>query len=270
MLKTCIILGSFGLLLVAGLPAPQDEYDDEYADEEVCLTTKDSPASEKECIFPFTFNNFTYNGCPLDPTDETKTKRWCSTEVDETGNHVTGGDNYGYCTKGCNPEIFPDEYELGSKAGEAASDVCDWTACNGFTLKADVFGKKETYGQCQVPAANEGAEDDYFCFVNADSNCPDKTLYDEEEQLFVTTTACKDPRAPLPRYGGSSSRRRPSNGWSSGGRNRGQNRWSGGGFGGGNQGFGGGNQGFGGGGGGGFNQNQFFSNLGSGLRGLLG
>merc|ERR1711971_1302460 len=151
----------------------------------------------------------TYNGCPLDPTDETKTKRWCSTEVDETGNHVTGGDNYGYCTKGCNPEIFPDEYELGSKAGEAASDVCDWTACNGFTLKADVFGKKDTYGQCQFPAGKEGAEDDYFCFVNADSNCPDKTLYDEEEQLFVTTTACKDPRAPLPRYGGSSSRRRP-------------------------------------------------------------
>ena len=105
MLKTCIILDSFGLLLVAGLPAPQDEYVDEYADDEVCLTTKDSPASEKECVFPFTFNNFTYNGCPTDPTDETKTKRWCSTKVDETGNHIT--DNWGYCIKGCNPDIFP-------------------------------------------------------------------------------------------------------------------------------------------------------------------
>ena len=106
MLKTCIFLGSFGILFVTGLPAPQDEYD-EYADEGVCLTSKDSKAPEKECVFPFTFNNFTYNGCPTDQTDETKTKRWCSTRVDETGNHITGGHNWGYCTKGCIPEIFP-------------------------------------------------------------------------------------------------------------------------------------------------------------------
>ena len=106
MLKTCIILGSIGILLVAGLPAPQDDYD-EYADGEVCLTSKDSKASEKECVFPFTFNNFTYNGCPTDPTDETQTKRWCQTKIDATGNPITGGDNWGYCTKGCAPEIFP-------------------------------------------------------------------------------------------------------------------------------------------------------------------
>ena len=80
MLKTCIILGSFVVLLVAGLPSPQGEYADEYTDEEVCLTSKDSKASEKECVFPFTFNNFTYNRCPTDRTDETKTKRWCSTK----------------------------------------------------------------------------------------------------------------------------------------------------------------------------------------------
>ena len=108
MLKTCIILGSIGILLVAGSPAPQDdEYADEYADEEVCLTSKDSVASEKNCVFPFTFNNFTYNGCPTDPTDETQTKRWCQTKIDATGNPITGGDNWGYCTKGCAPEIFP-------------------------------------------------------------------------------------------------------------------------------------------------------------------
>jgi len=199
MLKSCIILGSFGVLLVAGLPAPQD---DEYADEEVCLTSKDSVASEKECVFPFTFNNFTYNGCPADPADETKTKRWCSTKVDETGNHIPGGDDWGYCTKGCPPEIFPDELELGSKAGEAASDACDWTACNGFTLKINVFDKEVTYGQCQLPTGKDGSEDDYFCFVNADSNCADKTLYLEGKNLYVSSTACTDPRAPLPRFFG--------------------------------------------------------------------
>jgi len=201
MLKTCIILGSIGILLVAGSPAPQDdEYADEYADEEVCLTSKDSVASEKNCVFPFTFNNFTYYGCPTDFTDETKTKRWCSTKVDETGKHIPGGDDWGYCTKGCPTEIFPDEFEVGSEAGEAASDACDWTACNGFTLKISVFEKEETYGQCQYPAGNDGSEDDFFCFVNADSNCADKALYDEENNRFVSTTACKDPRAPLPRF----------------------------------------------------------------------
>ena len=69
-----------------------------------------------------------------------------------------------------------EEFELGSQAGEAASDACDWTACNGFTLKTTVFDKEETYGQCQYPAGNDGLEDDFFCFVNADSNCKDKVI----------------------------------------------------------------------------------------------
>ena len=70
-----------------------------------------------------------------------------------------------------------DEFKLGSEAGEAASDACDWTACNGLTLKINVFGKEETYGQCQFPAGNGESEDDFFCFVNADSNCADKVSF---------------------------------------------------------------------------------------------
>merc|ERR1712226_1412099 len=71
---------------------------------------------------------------------------------------------------------------------------------NGFTLKINVFDKEVTYGQCQLPAGKDGSEDDFFCFVNADSNCADKTLYDKEKNLFVSSTACTDPRAPLPRF----------------------------------------------------------------------
>jgi len=257
MLKTCIILGSFGILFVTGLPAPQDEYD-EYADEGVCLTSKDSKAPETECVFPFTFNNFTYNGCPTDPTDETKTKRWCSTKVDETGNHITGGDNWGYCTEGCSPEIFPDEFKLGSEAGEAASDACDWTACNGLTLKINVFGKEETYGQCQFPAGKGESEDDFFCFVNADSNCADKILYDEEENRFVSSTACTDPRAPLPRFFSFGGGGRRTNKFSRNSSSRGNRRFRGRG---GNNNRGGNN--------GGFNQGQFWSNVGSGIGGFL-
>merc|ERR1711956_83986 len=89
----------------------------------------------------------------------------------------------------------------------------------------NVFEKEETYGQCQHPAGNDGSEDDFFCFVNADSNCADKTIYDEENNLFMGSTACKDPRAPLPRafsisFGGGRRRNSFSSGSSSYGRNR--------------------------------------------------
>ena len=100
-----LILG-LSICLVAGIPKPEDEeYEDEYEEEDVCLTSADSEDPGKECIFPFTFNNFTYHGCPTDPVD--KSKRWCSTKTDENGNHITGDANWGHCTPGCKPEIFP-------------------------------------------------------------------------------------------------------------------------------------------------------------------
>ena len=66
--------------MVAGFPNPQEN--------EVCLTTSDSDDPEKECVFPFNHNNFTYNGCPIDQEDESK--RWCSTKTDKNGDHIIG------------------------------------------------------------------------------------------------------------------------------------------------------------------------------------
>jgi len=201
MLKLYLILG-LTVYLVAGAPSPV-EIEDEYEEEDACLTSADSEDPEKECIFPFTFNNFTYNGCPTDPLDDTK--RWCSTKTDENGVHITGDGTWGYCTLGCKPEIFPDELLIGSDAEkDTQTETCDFTACNGFTFKLDVFGQTETYGQCQYPAGENESHDDYFCFVNADSACEDKVPYgDEEEGLFVTSLACKDPNAPISRsFGG--------------------------------------------------------------------
>ena len=61
---------------------------------------------------------------------------------------------------------------------EAKSDIqsetCDYTACNGFTFKVDIYDTVHTYGQCQYPAGKDGAKDDFFCFVNANSACEDK------------------------------------------------------------------------------------------------
>jgi len=199
MLKFGIIIG-LSVCLVAGIPSPLEiDYEE---GEDACLTSKDSKAPETECIFPFTYNNFTYTGCPTDPVDQTK--RWCSTKTDKNGVHIVGNSTWGYCTSGCKPEVFLDELLIGTDANnDTQNETCDYTACNGFTYKLDVFDKVETYGQCQFPAGKGNAMDDYFCFVNKDSACTDKVPYgDEEEGLFLTTLACKDPNAPVPRIFG--------------------------------------------------------------------
>ena len=103
MLRLFLILGLSVCLALAKPQPGSEEYD--YEEEDVCLTSVDSEAPETECIFPFTFNNFTYHGCPTDPYDETK--RWCSTKTDENGVHVSSNGTWGYCTPGCTPEIFP-------------------------------------------------------------------------------------------------------------------------------------------------------------------
>merc|ERR1712109_67609 len=198
MLKFCLILG-LSAWLVAGNPAPIEVDEPDYEDEDVCLTSADSADPEKECIFPFTFNNFTYHGCPTDPVNAKN--RWCSTKTDENGVHVDGNNTWGFCTLGCRPEIFLDELLIGTDANnDTQTETCDYTACNGFTYKLDVFDKVQTYGQCQFPAGKDGATDDYFCFVNKDSACKDKVPYGpEEEGLYLSTLACQDPNTPLPR-----------------------------------------------------------------------
>ena len=65
-----------------------------------------------------------------------------------------------------------DELLIGSDARkDVQTETCDFTACNGFTYKLDVFEKVETYGECQYPAGKNGRDDDFFCFVNEDSAC---------------------------------------------------------------------------------------------------
>jgi len=61
--------------------------------------TKSGPSPNQPCIFPFTWNGKTYNGCPIDPEDSSE--RWCSTKVDSNGNHITGQGNWGHCNSKC-------------------------------------------------------------------------------------------------------------------------------------------------------------------------
>ena len=54
--------------------------------EKICVT--DSGATpNKPCIFPFKFNGVLYNECTWTSAHLTEHKPWCSTFVDETGEH---------------------------------------------------------------------------------------------------------------------------------------------------------------------------------------
>merc|ERR1712223_1026204 len=93
-------------------------------------------------------------------------------------------------------EINPENFEVIEPAGEAATDVCDFTACNGLTIAAEVGNKSFTIGECQSAISEEAT--DYECFVNEDSICPKTPT--ESPGVFTSTEPCEDPRAPRPRF----------------------------------------------------------------------
>ena len=61
----------------------------------VCHTVGNKP-----CQFPFRYNGVSYSSCTLEDADD-ETKPWCSTLVDNDGNHVSGGGHYGDCGPKC-------------------------------------------------------------------------------------------------------------------------------------------------------------------------
>ena len=67
----------------------------------VCVTESDSKVPNAPCVFPFKHKGVVYEGCPVDSSD--KTRRWCSTKIDENGKHVNG--NHGFCSKSCPVEL---------------------------------------------------------------------------------------------------------------------------------------------------------------------
>ena len=56
--------------------------------------------NKKSCVFPFRYNGISYHRCTLEQADE-QGVAWCSTLVDENGNHVSGGGHYGNCGPNC-------------------------------------------------------------------------------------------------------------------------------------------------------------------------
>merc|ERR1712130_891922 len=62
--------------------------------------TVSGPSAEKPCVFPFTWQGKTFNSCTKEGDDQGKL--WCSTMVDQAGNHITGQGQYGFCSQACN------------------------------------------------------------------------------------------------------------------------------------------------------------------------
>ena len=77
------------------------------------VTNSKGPQKKKPCIFPFTHKGTVFEKCgcilPFNKTHEQecrnkkhpKAKFWCSTKVDDNGEHLSGGGNYGFCDREC-------------------------------------------------------------------------------------------------------------------------------------------------------------------------
>jgi len=66
---------------------------------EICSVIEKKSKDFKPCIFPFNYLGVSYNNCTIvnDPDDNP----WCSTKVDEEGNHVKAGGYWGHCGQDC-------------------------------------------------------------------------------------------------------------------------------------------------------------------------
>ena len=60
-----------------------------------CIT-KGGADSNSPCIFPFRWNETIHENCIWD-----RNAAWCSTMVDNKGQHVAGKEKWGYCGQNC-------------------------------------------------------------------------------------------------------------------------------------------------------------------------
>merc|ERR1711971_457267 len=87
-----------------------------------CATIS-GPDPNKPCIFPFKFGDITYNNCTTIGNDPGDTKAWCSTKVDNSGNHIGGQGKYGFCEPKCQSNFL----DLGSNQNPTASVIPNCT-----------------------------------------------------------------------------------------------------------------------------------------------
>ena len=94
---------------------------------ELACTTKTGPDPNKPCQFPFKYKSITYNQCTIDGNEENETSAWCSTKVDDSGNHVAGQGKYGFCEPKCQPKNIGRFFSLRSESSKSTFFSCSVT-----------------------------------------------------------------------------------------------------------------------------------------------
>ena len=61
----------------------------------------DGPGKGLPCVFPFKYDEVTYNTCTNRNKFLTNNIPWCSTKVNEGGYHIQGEGNWGNCDETC-------------------------------------------------------------------------------------------------------------------------------------------------------------------------
>ena len=97
---------------------------------ESCVTEANVP-----CVFPFRYRNKTHLGCTTE--DAVDGLAWCSTKVDEAGNHVTGQDEFGPCAATCSRDLICRVL--------AVKDLDDDVASGLFVFTGTVHHNKPVY-----------------------------------------------------------------------------------------------------------------------------
>ena len=68
-------------------------------------STISGPSPNASCVFPFKLYGVTYNQCTTDLNAPGDVTPWCSILVDDSGEHIGEGKNWGNCGPNCPVEL---------------------------------------------------------------------------------------------------------------------------------------------------------------------
>ena len=87
-----------GYLIIIDDPEKMEMFGNSVEMPKTECTTVSGPDPNKPCVFPFKHRGNTFITCALADNDD---KHWCSTLVDEAGEHIAGKGNWGHCGSDC-------------------------------------------------------------------------------------------------------------------------------------------------------------------------
>ena len=77
---------------------------------EICSVIEKRGKDFKPCTFPFIYEEVKYYNCTV--VNDPDGKPWCSTKVDDDGNHVQSGGYWGHCGQDCKDKVFQEKPEF--------------------------------------------------------------------------------------------------------------------------------------------------------------